>query len=84
MPESIPSLGIVQKLDPRLILRLLTGVDTYFLITFFISWLADYWTWQRKLRRLFESVENTTLGEAIELAAKKQNSGSMGSNGYIR
>jgi hypothetical protein len=73
MPESLPSLGITQKLDRKVILEILTAVDFYFWLTFIVYWLADYWAWERKLRRSIESLQKTkegspSLEEAIDLA----------------
>jgi hypothetical protein len=76
MPESIPSSGITQRLDRKLMLGGLLGVDIYFLVTFFIYWLADFWTWERNLRRAVESLQKTDTGkislrDAIDLALRE-------------
>jgi hypothetical protein len=75
MPESLPSLGITKRLEPKFILGCLAGIDLYFLLTFIIYWLADYWKWERDLRRSVESLQKTAEGrlsleEAIDLAIK--------------
>lgn len=74
-PEGIPSLGISQKLDPKIVLGFLACVDFYFLLTFVVYWLADYWTWELNLRRSIDSLQETkegflSLDEAIQLAMR--------------
>ncbi len=85
MPESIPSLGIgvVQSLSRRVILGTLIGTNFYFLIMFYVYWLADYWTWERNLRRAVEALQKTpagqvTLEEAIRMAIKQTEFGLHG------
>jgi hypothetical protein len=75
MPESIPSLGIATRIRPKLVFAVLAGVDLYFLVTFVIYWMADYWTWQRDLRRSIKTLQDQrdgkpTLEEAIDVAMR--------------